>query len=206
MLFSRPFCKVMAKKDIPTEILEAAKELFFKHGFKRISIEDICNKAEISRRTFYVYYENKTDLLIKLLEQIRENNLREIFSVANSNLPFPEKLIQITKDNIDQLEQMTSEFLADIHDPSFTEVREHYECKKDYMTEWVYTFFAEAQKQGEIRADLDIEFLQRFISYAIASCKSEMIRKHYPDTVLFLRKVADLLFYGILGKENLKLN
>ena len=51
----------MPKKDIPTEILEAAKELFFKHGFKRISIEDICNKADVSRRTFYVYYENKAD-------------------------------------------------------------------------------------------------------------------------------------------------
>jgi len=60
MLFLRPFCKAMAKKDIPAEILEAAKELFFKHGFKRISIEDICNKADVSRRTFYVYYENKT--------------------------------------------------------------------------------------------------------------------------------------------------
>ncbi|MCL2435579.1 MAG: TetR/AcrR family transcriptional regulator [Lentimicrobiaceae bacterium] len=192
----------MAKKDIPIEILEAAKELFFKHGFKRISIEDICNKADISRRTFYVYYENKTDLLIKLLEQIRAENLHEIFAVVNSALPFPEKLIQITRYNIAQLEQMTPEFLADIHDPSFTEVREHYECKKEYMEEWIHTFFTEAQKNGDIRANLDIDFLQRFINYAIASYKNEVIRKHYPDTALLLRKVADLLFYGILGKEN----
>jgi AcrR family transcriptional regulator len=191
----------MAKKDIPIEILEAAKDLFFKHGFKRISIEDICNKADVSRRTFYVYYENKTDLLIKLLEQFRETNLREILAITSSDLPFPEKLIQIVDYKIEQLEQMTPEFLADIHDPSFIEVREQYENKKDYAKEWVYTFFSEAQKRGDIRPDLDLEFLHRFMNYAIASYKNEAMRKCYPDTALLMRKMADLLFYGILVKD-----
>jgi AcrR family transcriptional regulator len=191
----------MAKKDIPTEIIEAARDLFFKHGFKRISIEDICNKADVSRRTFYVYYENKTDLLIKLLEHINEENMSEILAINNSNLPFSEKLIQITNFNISRLEKMTPEFLADIHDPSFIEVREHYESKKERWEEYTRTLFTEAQKRGEIRPNLDIEFLQRFINYAISSYKNESIRKRYPDAVHLMRKIADMLFYGILGKE-----
>jgi AcrR family transcriptional regulator len=190
----------MAKKDISTEILEAAKELFFKHGFKRISIEDICNKADVSRRTFYVYYENKTDLLIKLLEKMYEENAREIISIGNSNLSFSKKLIEMTNFNIAQIEQMTPEFLADIHDPSFVEVLEYYKNKSKLSQEWTQKFFAEAQKKGEIRADLDIDFLQRFMNYAIASYKNEDIRKRYPNTAILMRKVADMLFYGILGK------
>jgi AcrR family transcriptional regulator len=192
----------MAKKDFPIEILEAAKELFFKHGFKRISIEDICNKAEVSRRTFYVYYENKTDLLIKLLEHGYEKNLQKIRAIRNSELPFSEKLIQITNDNIAELEKMTPEFLADIHDPSFVEVKEHYERKQEHWEKNTLNFFTEAQKRGEIRPNLDIEFLQRFINYSIASFKDAPIRKRYPDTILLMRKIADMLFYGILGKEN----
>jgi AcrR family transcriptional regulator len=201
MLFSPPFCKVMAKKDIPTVILEAAKELFFKHGFKRINIEDVCNKADVSRRTFYVYYENKTDLLIKLLEYIHEENLREIIAISESNLPFSQKIIQITNYNIDQLEQMTPEFLADIHAPFFVEVKQLYESRNEHWEGWIHNFFAEAQKRGDIRADLDIEFLQRFMNYSIALIRNEDMRKRYPNTATLLRKVADMLFYGILGKE-----
>ena len=200
MLFSPPFCKVMAKKDIPTEILEAAKELFFKHGFKRISIEDICNKAEVSRRTFYVYYENKTHLLIQLLEKIREENLSKIYAINNSDLPFPEKLIQITNYNIAQLEEVTPEFVADLNDPACVEVREHYESKKKLTDHWMRNFFAEAQKRGEIRPDLDITFLQRFLNYVIALHKNEEITKDYPSPAILMRKVADMLFYGILGR------
>ena len=81
------------------------------------------------------------------------------------------------------------------------EVRAHYENKKECTQEWTHTFFAEAQQRGDIRADLDIEFLQRFMNYAIESYKNEKIRKSYPDTALFMRKIADMLLYGILGKE-----
>jgi len=200
MLFLPKFCTIMAKKDIPIQILEAAKELFFKHGFKRISIEDICNKAGISRRTFYVYYENKTDLLIKLLEQMSEEGLREIRTIHDSDKPYPDKLVQIANYNIAQLEQMTPEFLADIHDHSFVEVREHYESKQELVEKYTRIFFEEAQKRGEIRSNLDIEFLQKFINYAIASYKNESIRNHYPDPALLMRNIADMLFYGILGR------
>ena len=202
MLFLPPFCKVMAKKDIPTEILESAKDLFFKHGFKRISIEDICNKAEVSRRTFYMYFYNKTDLLLQLLKEINKENMNHVFALDCSNLPFSEKLIQIVNFQISQLEQMTPEFLADTHDPSFKEVREYYESKKEGSEELLSNFFAEAQKRGELRANLDVEFLYRFIKYAIDSCKDEEIRKLYASPTVLMRKIADLLFYGILGKEN----
>jgi AcrR family transcriptional regulator len=191
----------MAKKDIPTKILEAAKELFFKHGFKRISIEDICNHAEVSRRTFYVYYENKTDLLIKLFEYIYEADLKNIRAISDSNLPFSKKLIQITNYHISQFEQMTPELLADIHDPCFEEIRAQHDSKKECWQAWTRNFFATAQQGGEIRADLDIEFLQRFMNFAISSFRNEEIRKRYPDTILLMRKVADMLFYGILGHE-----
>jgi hypothetical protein len=148
-----------------------------------------------------VYYENKTDLLIKLLDEINEANLREIIIINDSDLPFSEKLIQITNYNIARLERMTPEFLADIHDPSFLEVKEYYIKRGEYWHEWTHTFFAEAQKRGEIRANLDIDFLQRFMNYTITAYNNDEIRKNYPDMAILMRKVADMLFYGILGKN-----
>lgn len=191
----------MARKDLPSTILDSAKELFYKHGFKRISIEDVCNKAEVSRRTFYVYYENKTDLLLQIIQQLRAENLQNIYAIANSELPFSEKLIQITNYNIEQVEKMTPEFLADLNDSSIPELKRYQDDCKIETDDITHRFFVTAQKNGDIRTDLDIAFLQRFMNYAIASYKNDEISKMHPDIGELLRKIANMLFYGILGKQ-----
>ena len=42
--------KLKSKKQL--ELLKIARELFWKHGFKRVSIEEICQKASVSKMTF----------------------------------------------------------------------------------------------------------------------------------------------------------
>jgi AcrR family transcriptional regulator len=52
------------------EILIAAKELFWKHGFKRVSIEEVCREANVSKMTFYKHFKNKIELIKYLLNFI----------------------------------------------------------------------------------------------------------------------------------------
>jgi AcrR family transcriptional regulator len=39
-----------------------AKELFWKYGIKKVSIEEICAEAPVSKMTFYKFFKNKNDL------------------------------------------------------------------------------------------------------------------------------------------------
>ena len=41
-------------------ILDAAKSLFWKHGIRRVTIEEICEVAGVSKMTYYKYFSNKT--------------------------------------------------------------------------------------------------------------------------------------------------
>ena len=43
------------------QILKTGKELFWKFGFKRVTIEEICKEAGISKMTYYKYFTNKMD-------------------------------------------------------------------------------------------------------------------------------------------------
>lgn len=58
-------------------IKKAVTELMIEKNFDRITLQDISDRADVSRRTVYLHYTDKFDLLDKLLEEhIRE--LREL--------------------------------------------------------------------------------------------------------------------------------
>jgi AcrR family transcriptional regulator len=37
------------------QIEHKARELFWKHGFKKVTIDEICKKANVSRKTYYTF-------------------------------------------------------------------------------------------------------------------------------------------------------
>ncbi len=51
-------------------ILRAAKILFAEKGYHQTSIEEIADAAEVSTGAVYIYFKNKEDLLIKLMQEI----------------------------------------------------------------------------------------------------------------------------------------
>ena len=74
------------------EILIAAKELFWKHGFKRITIEEICSAANVSKMTFYKHFKNKMELVKYLLNHIYEKGMKQYRDIMNSDIHFSEKV------------------------------------------------------------------------------------------------------------------
>src|SRR5690348_3585896 len=48
------------------EILDAARELFLKHGFENVSMRKIATKIEYSPTTIYLYFKDKSEILSTL--------------------------------------------------------------------------------------------------------------------------------------------
>ena len=52
------------------QIVKTAKELFWKFGIKRVTIEEICREANVSKMTFYKFFSNKNELLHTVIEEM----------------------------------------------------------------------------------------------------------------------------------------
>lgn len=50
-------------------ILKASRDLFFRHGLKSITMDDIARHLGISKKTIYQYYEDKNKLIVCLNAQ-----------------------------------------------------------------------------------------------------------------------------------------
>ena len=49
----------------------AAQELFREYGLNKVSVEEICDRAGVSKMTFYRQYRNKIDLLGSIFATMR---------------------------------------------------------------------------------------------------------------------------------------
>lgn len=63
-------------------IKKALIELMSEKDFDQITIQDISDRADISRKTIYLHYTDKFDLLDKLIEE-NINNLRNVSETVN---------------------------------------------------------------------------------------------------------------------------
>ncbi|UOQ48608.1 TetR/AcrR family transcriptional regulator [Gracilibacillus caseinilyticus] len=58
--------------DTRKKIIDAAHSLFVKKGFAASSVQDILDKAEISKGTFYNHFHSKNDCLLAILSFVEE--------------------------------------------------------------------------------------------------------------------------------------
>jgi TetR/AcrR family transcriptional regulator len=66
------------KEERRQSILRAAREVFFRDGFHRATVDDVAERAEVSKGTVYLYFESKETILARLLLEGLDELLEEL--------------------------------------------------------------------------------------------------------------------------------
>lgn len=88
------------------QILEGAKRVFLKMGFDAASMNDITREAGVSKGTIYVYFQNKEDLFVAMVEAEREAFLSSLRTILANNGAIEASLYEF---GIKFLDHMTDE-------------------------------------------------------------------------------------------------
>lgn len=54
--------------DAPERLVEAAKHLFYSHGYNAVGVKEICDQAGVNKGSFYHFFPSKRDLLIAVID------------------------------------------------------------------------------------------------------------------------------------------
>lgn len=186
----------MPNKNRPSKkrqaILQTAEQMFRQFGFKRISVEEICREAGASKMTFYKYFSNKTDLV----RQIKDGWMEEAFSkfeeIKALDIPFSEKIQTMTQWKMEFSAKISARFLQDV--VSLDE--DLAELKRRYLAN-----IAEAQKQGEIRAEINREFLWLVLDKINDLVREGTYKKVCSEFSEFQYQLRTLVYYGLLTRS-----
>jgi len=189
------------KRDL---ILETGKTLFWKFGYKRVTIEEICKEAGVSKMTYYKYFTNKIDLVKTIMDSILQVSLEKYKSIMASDLPYPEKVVDLIHLKKDQVEHMSSEFFKDYVQSGDPELISYLEQLSGESMQMFLDDFKKAQDNGDIRQDLKIEFIMYVMNHLIEMASEDALLNIYDQPQDLVMEITNFLFYGILNRDTHK--
>jgi AcrR family transcriptional regulator len=159
----------MKKKD-EEKILQGAYELFYRHGVKRITMDDIANHLGISKKTIYENYDNKDELVKMLMKRELEKQKKDMEAIRKG-----------AGDSIGEIIAMMSyiaEKFSQINPGMFYDLQKYHSDSWKYFRgfkEGVIQGFIEANlkkgvKDGLYRKDINIPILARMRVELIEIC------------------------------------
>jgi AcrR family transcriptional regulator len=183
------------------QLLTAAKTLFWKHGIRRVSIEEICREAGVSRMTFYKHFQDKDAVIRTILESLEKEGLDQYRTIMKSDSPFPEKVKAMVRMKSEQTEAASHEFFHDLHQhasPGIVQLLDRIHKDSMHLME---KDLIQAQKQGHFRAGIHPKFLMYLMDKMIELAHDEVLTRMYPSPQAMIMELTNFYFYGILPAE-----
>ena len=183
------------------DIIQTAKDLFWKHGVSRVTMEEISSKADVSKMTLYKYYSNKKELALEVLKKEVGKAFDKFEHIIHSNMPFEEKLEQMFLMKIEGTQGISREFLTDIYQNPKLGLYKYIEEQTHKSTRLFKEFLEDSQQKGLIRQDLKITFVQHYTNHLIGLVTDEQLLDQYDNPQELIMESMRFMFYGLLPRK-----
>lgn len=185
-------------------MLSAMRTLLFrdKKDYNSITIMDICKKANVSRRTFYRYFNNKYECIYEMGVHDLNGFEKLIADIINNKVNPVEKLKLLMNQ---LLKTFYEDFTKSIIDELKSETPEFWEMNLKRFKEiasMVARIIEEGVKDGSFKKDTDPSMVVYLLCCATDSEMNQrfMSEEKYSQPVI-IEKTFDILFNGILSNE-----
>ncbi len=179
---------------------KALIELLEKKDFEYITIKEICEKADVNRSTFYLHYQNTSDLLKEATEYITQSFL-SYFSFYDKN-----KRFDLEKCDLNELLFITPEFIY----PYLTFIKENQlifrttlkhlgSMKFDAVYERMFKYIFNPILKRFDFPENERKYIMRFYLTGITAIVDEWLKDNCKEQI---EKISSIILKCILGKLN----
>ncbi len=185
----------MPKKDgnnTKSRIIQAAWDLFYEQGYNDTTIDDIVEKSETSKGSFYHYFESK-DSLLSSLSYIFDEKYEELQNSIDSETNSFDKLMIFNRELFLMIEnRIPIELLTRLLSTQLTTIgRRHLLDHNRLYFRLLRKTVIEGQKRMEIRNDVSANeivkayaMLERSLMYDWCLCNGEYSLYKYSGQIL----------------------
>lgn len=183
------------------DIFRTAKELFWKYGIRRVSIEEICKEAGVSKMTFYKFFPNKIELAKTILKVNVGTSLEKFEKVVNGDLSFNEKIKEMLLIKLEGTKDISIEFVSDIYKIPDNGLQQIVQKQAERSFEIFVGFLKDSQKSGLIRKEIKIDFILYYFNQMNHILDDKDLVSKYKHPQDLIMESMNFLFYGLLPRK-----
>ena len=190
-------------EDKRKRILKAARKEFIRVPFEEVSINQIIKNAEISRGSFYTYFEDKNDLLRYVFQDTKQNYIKKKKkSLVDHKGDFWKMMEDIFEKMVcepysSDLAKMLQNIMSYSEAVNILQMGHNDECTGQRIDEWVFEHMDRTGMRRKTAEEL--KAAMEFGMLAILTAFTQRYKKHMDVSQirqLFYFKM-DILKYGI---------
>jgi len=189
--------KKQAGKNTETRLTDAGRTLFWKFGFTKVSVEEICQNAGVSKMTFYRYFENKTSLAKRILDIAAAEGMDRFRSIMNAEIPAEEKMRRMILMKMEGTADISREFIEDIYSQEGSALQKYMMQLTGKTGILIMETFREAQEKGFFRKDFKPEMLLAMSMKMIDLLTDKRLSSLYPNVNEMIGDITRIITCGI---------
>ncbi len=182
------------------QLVDAAEILLQRHGLQRVSVEEICRQAGVSKMTFYKYFANKVDLAKFLIAGMMDRMEKRYRDIMDGDATFAEKMKQLIVMKMEKAEEFNLESMGELYRNPSTEIAVMLEKRSESNIEMVLDDFAKAKVRGEMNPKISPEFILFVLNQMALWMSDEAFLGMYDSLPELTQELIHFFFYGILGE------
>jgi len=164
--------KKIKGEETKKKIIEGAEILFTENGYDSTTVQNICNKAEISKGAFFYHFPTKEFLFLEILDKYLselDKRMNEIEKKSKNTLRAMEEMVIILEEIFITSEGKFTIFLEFLRKASKeTEIMKKISYQFQKYKKYVYKMIEKGKREENIKKEIDSEFIsQLIISLAI---------------------------------------
>src|SRR6266550_4459748 len=140
-------------------IVEAARAHFFSHGFRSVTMDDLANELNISKKTLYAHFPSKIALLEAVLTDKFTNVKTKLKKVTRYPRDFSTALHKLLSNTQRELDEIKPPFVRDMRQKA-PHVFKMVERRRAELIERHFgKLFVEGQRTGMVRKDIPAKLM-----------------------------------------------
>ncbi len=185
------------------QLVEAARRVVQRFGYKKTTLEDIAEEGGVSRATLYYYFPNREEVFRALILHEIETLTAAVTRAVDLDDPPDVRLRSLVRARQKHLKQIKALYAvrSDIGRDLLPMAEEYIQRATETELAMITSWLREGVESGRFRPDVDAEVLALAICAGLRGLEEAYIFENRTAMVSSTEALFDCLMYGLLSEE-----